>query len=142
MAGPKRKAFVAYTSRDAAHADAVLEAVRRANAIDQPYDYHPWAFNDIPGEPLISPILENIDESAFVVADVTFLNLNVVYEVGYAIGRMKRVFLVRSMAVNGTRRSQLPPASSTRWATTLLTTLSGLRADLPPILRNVILIST
>ena len=30
MAGPKRKAFVAYASRDEAHAEALLEGVRRA----------------------------------------------------------------------------------------------------------------
>src|ERR1700733_1523492 len=90
MAEPKRKAFVAYASRDEAHASDVLEGVRRANALAQPYDYHPWQFNDIAGQPLISPILEYIVESAFIVADVTFLNLNVVYEIGYAIGTKNR----------------------------------------------------
>jgi hypothetical protein len=101
MAEPKRKAFVAYASRDEAHASDVLEGVRRANALAQPYDYHPWQFNDIAGQPLISPILEYIDESAFIVADVTFLNLNVVYEIGYAIGKRKRAFLVRSSTLEG-----------------------------------------
>ena len=60
MAGPKRKAFVAYSSRDETHAEALLEGVRRANALPQPYDYRPWQFNDIAGQPLISPILENL----------------------------------------------------------------------------------
>ena len=83
------------------HAETILDAVRRANALAQPYEYHPWPFNDVPGEPLVSPILENIEDSAFVVADVTFLNLNVVYEVGFAIGKKKRVFLVRSKQVVG-----------------------------------------
>jgi hypothetical protein len=101
MAGPKRKAFVAYSSRDETHAEALLEGVRRANALPQPYDYRPWQFNDIAGQPLISPILENIDESAVIVADVTFLNLNVVYEIGYAIGKKKRAFLVRSGILEG-----------------------------------------
>ena len=101
MAGPKRKAFVAYSSRDEAHAEALLEGVRRANALPQPYDYYPWQFNDIAGQPLISPILENIDESALIVADITFLNLNVVYEIGYAIGKKKRAFLVRSGILEG-----------------------------------------
>ncbi len=100
MAG-KQKAFVAYASRDTAHAETMLEGVRRANALAQPYDFHPWQFNDIAGQPLISPILENIDESAIVVADITFLNLNVVYEIGYAIGKKKRAFLVRSSAIEG-----------------------------------------
>jgi len=86
MAEPK-KVFVAYASCNEVQADVLLEGVRRANALSQPYNYHPWPFNDIAGQPLISPILENIDESALIVADVTFLNLNVVYEIGYAIGK-------------------------------------------------------
>ena len=85
----KRKAFVAYASRDEKHAEALLEGVRRANALPQPYEYHPWQFNDVAGQPLISPILESIDESDLVIADITFLNLNVVYEIGYAIGKKK-----------------------------------------------------
>lgn len=101
MSGQKRKAFVAYASCDEAHAEVLLEGVRRANALAQPYDYHPWLFNDIAGQPLISPILENIDASALIVADVTFLNLNVVYEIGYAIGKRKRAFLVRSTVLEG-----------------------------------------
>lgn len=60
MAGPKRKAFVAYSSRDETHAEALLEGVRRANALPQPYDYRPWQFNDIAGQQLISSILENL----------------------------------------------------------------------------------
>jgi hypothetical protein len=56
----ERKAFVAYASRDQTHAEALLEGVRRANALPQPYDYRPWQFNDIAGQPLISPILENL----------------------------------------------------------------------------------
>ncbi len=97
----KRKAFVAYASRDEKHAEALLEGVRRANALPQPYEYHPWQFNDVAGQPLISPILESIDESDLVIADITFLNLNVVYEIGYAIGKKKRAFLIRNAEVDG-----------------------------------------
>ena len=47
-----------------------------------PVLYEPWIFNDIAGNQLASPILQKIDESPFVVADITYLNLNVVYEIG------------------------------------------------------------
>ncbi len=88
-------AFVAYSSADKSVSDIVFEAVRRANAKPLPVQFEPWEFNDVPGNPLISPILEGIGESPFVVADITYLNLNVIYEVGFAIGRSKRVFLIR-----------------------------------------------
>lgn len=74
--------FVAYSSEDVPLVKIILDAVRGANSLPLPVQYHPWPFNDVPGTPLVSPILEKIDESPFVVADITYLNLNVVYEVG------------------------------------------------------------
>ncbi|MCP5268921.1 MAG: hypothetical protein H6943_07780 [Zoogloeaceae bacterium] len=69
--------------------------------------YEPWAFNDIAGTPLVSPIIDGIDESQFVVADITYLNPNVVYEIGFAIGRSKRAFLVCHSEIDGDRRVAL-----------------------------------
>jgi len=89
------KAFVAYPSRDSALAEMISDGVARANARSQRIHYEPWEFNDIGGKPLISPIIERIEESSFVVADVTYLNPNVVYEIGFAIGNRRRAFLVR-----------------------------------------------
>jgi hypothetical protein len=97
----RQQVFVAYPSQDAALADTVMDAVRRANALPLSVIYAPWPFNDVPGNPLVSPILEKIDYSPFVVADITYLNLNVVYEVGFAIGRCKRAFLVRHKRTDG-----------------------------------------
>lgn len=94
-------AFVAYSSRDQAVTDVILEGVRRANALPTPVRFEPWVFNDVPGNPLVSPILAKIDESPFVVADITYINLNVVYEIGFAIGRSKRAFLIRHAPTPG-----------------------------------------
>ena len=97
----RQTAFVAYSSGDGILSEIILDAVRRANAKPLPVEFEPWEFNDVPGAPLISPILEQIDDSAFVVADITYLNLNVIYEVGFAIGRSKRVFLIRHKGTDG-----------------------------------------
>lgn len=102
MDGEQAKiAFVAYSSREGVLADLIQEGVGRANAKQTKVRFEPWVFNDVPGNPLISPILTRIEESAFVVADITYLNLNVVYEVGYAIGSRKRAFLVRHATTKG-----------------------------------------
>ena len=93
--------FVAYPGRDPTLVSIISEAVSRSNAKPIPTRYETWEFNDIPGAPLVSPILERIDESCFIVADITYLNLNVVYEIGFAIGRRKRVFLVRHQTTEG-----------------------------------------
>ncbi len=94
-------AFVAYSGRDRSLASLISEAVAKANAKPLSTRYEPWEFNDVAGNPLISPIVEGIYGSAFVVADITYLNPNVVYEIGYSIGRRKRVFLIRHGATEG-----------------------------------------
>ena len=101
--GDLQTAFVAYSSRDAGVAHTIFESVRKANARPLPVRYEPWPFNDAVGTPVVSPILEKIDESPFVVGDITYLNLNVVYEIGFAIGRGKRVFLIRHESTTGDR---------------------------------------
>ena len=62
-------------------------------------NYKSWEENDIAGRFLVDPILSEIDEGDLLVADVTRLNFNVTYEIGYAIGRKKRVFLVRNGSI-------------------------------------------
>lgn len=54
-----------------------------------------WEQNDIAGRPLVAPIFEGISQNDFLIADITFLNFNVTYEIGYAIGVAKRVFLIK-----------------------------------------------
>ena len=94
-------AFVAYSSRDQSLARMISGAVSRANAKTKQIRYEPWESNDIAGTPLISPIVERIEESSFIVADVTYLNPNVVYEIGFAIGNKKRAFLIRHKGSTG-----------------------------------------
>lgn len=102
----KRKAFVAYSSRDADLAKMVFEGVGKANGkLRDVLRYEPWSFNDVAGTPLLSPIIDGIDDSRFIVADITYLNPNVVYEVGYAIGRSKRVFLICHSGIEGDRKT-------------------------------------
>ncbi|MDP1991612.1 MAG: hypothetical protein Q8K00_11375 [Syntrophales bacterium] len=58
-------------------------------------ELHLWEENDISGRPLTDPIFEGIAESDIFVADVTSMNFNVTFEIGYAIGLGKRVYLTR-----------------------------------------------
>lgn len=94
-------AFVAYPGQDIALATLVRKAISKVNAKPITTLYHPWEFNDVAGNPLLSPIVEGIDDSSFIVADISYLNLNVVYEVGLAIGKGKRAFLIRHQPTIG-----------------------------------------
>lgn len=55
-----------------------------------------WEELDIPGHFISQQVLHEIDQSDFLVADITVLNFNVAYEIGYAIGRGKRIILARN----------------------------------------------
>jgi len=97
-------AFVAYPSRDAALATVIAQGVAKANRKLSRLRYDPWEFNDTAGAPIISPIIEGIEASKFIVADITYLNPNVVYEIGFAIGRGRRCFLVQHDNTEGDKR--------------------------------------
>jgi len=45
------------------------------------------------------PIFQNIRNAAYLLADITRLNFNVAYEIGYAIGCRRRVILLRNSAI-------------------------------------------
>jgi hypothetical protein len=91
----KLTAFVAYPSSPYLLTSCIVEAVKSANKYGGNL-FTPWEENDIAGRPLTAPIFQNIESSQLLVADITKLNFNVTYEIGYAIGRGKRVFLIRN----------------------------------------------
>ena len=104
MSASKPSAFVAYTGLDRGLSAIIFNGIGKANAVDAcPTWYEPWEYNDISGAHLTSPILGGIDASPFIVADITYLNSNVVYEIGFAIGRKKKVLLIRNSNFEGDR---------------------------------------
>jgi hypothetical protein len=62
-------------------------------------DFISWRENDIAGRFIVDPILDSVAEAQCLVADISNLNFNVSYEIGYAIGRRRRIFLVKNKAV-------------------------------------------
>lgn len=87
--------FFAYASQPPELGDTIERACEIANKFDDSLTFQTWRQNDIVGLDLIDPIREAINKSAYVVADISSLNFNVVYEIGYAIGVGKRVILVK-----------------------------------------------
>lgn len=98
---PKEVAFLAYPNSPP-ELGATIEAARML-ADDRLTDWsiRSWAQNDIAGYFLSDKIFSGIDEASLLIADITYLNFNVVYEIGYAIGAGKRVFLIKSRAIQG-----------------------------------------
>ena len=95
------RGFVAYPSRPPEIGRTVSAAIGHLRSDNRTIDLRTWPENDVAGRFIYQPILEEIDNGQLLVADVTRLNFNVVFEIGYAIGRQKRAFLVRNRAITG-----------------------------------------
>ncbi|MBI1683625.1 P-loop ATPase, Sll1717 family [Caulobacter hibisci] len=92
----KRSAFYAFPSNPAEVGQSIHSAkgILAQRAPDM--NLHLWLENDISGRALTDPIFQKISEADYLVADITALNFNVTFEIGYAIGLGKRIFLTRS----------------------------------------------
>ena len=91
-----RYVFVAFAASPSWLFDTISSAIENANASQSQFTFHGWPANDIPGRPLTGPIRSGIYRSSFVVADISTLNLNVTYEVGFAIGTNRRAYLIKN----------------------------------------------
>lgn len=59
-----------------------------------------WAEIDVVGHFISEEVLLNIDAADVLIADITKLNFNVTFEIGFAIGRSKRVVLTKNKSIN------------------------------------------
>ena len=57
-----------------------------------------WPEVDIPGRFIATEVTDKIEAGSLFVADLTLLNFNVIFEIGYAIGLRKRAYIIRSVA--------------------------------------------
>lgn len=94
------RVFVPYPSYPEQIGYTIEEAVKILRKSPHNLKIASWKQIDIPGRFIIEGVLDKIDKSEIVVADITNLNFNVTFEIGYAIGRLKRTFLIINKALN------------------------------------------
>src|SRR5690349_2389292 len=97
----KKTAFYAYPGNPSEIAQTIRTAIGAFNSTSTTHNLEAWEKNDISGMPLTAPIFSKISGGEFLAADVTYLNTNVAFEIGYAIGIRKRVLLFVNSAHNG-----------------------------------------
>jgi len=85
------KGFFAYSS-DLSIAETIKSAITTINGAGV-IEIKAWEGLNIAGVTLINAICESINESDVFLADLTRLNPNVLFELGYAIARNKRIVL-------------------------------------------------
>jgi hypothetical protein len=96
------RCFVAYPSSLPAKGDAIEMAVAELNSGGL-VRVTSWTSLAINGRPVIGAICQEIDRSGILIADVTNLNPNVLFEIGYAIARRKRLWLLFNPQVAGAK---------------------------------------
>lgn len=92
----KQRGFFAYPSNPPELGRCIEQAVGEINKSQSLVDIRSWTQLDIVGHFIAGEVLGALDQADFVLADITSPNFNVTYEIGYAIGRSKRVILVKN----------------------------------------------
>ena len=93
MANTIPKAFFAYPSTTPTLKEPIHEAVPELNEKGQVH-IRTWEQCNIGGKFVIDTICNAIDEAELFLADLTGLNANVMFELGYAIAGGKRIWLI------------------------------------------------
>lgn len=84
--------FFAYPSQPRSVGDSVSAAIDELNQAGE-VELVPWSRLSVTGKVIIDEILHNINDSELLCADITGANANVLFELGYAIAKNKRVWL-------------------------------------------------
>lgn len=85
-AAERTTVFFAYGSSPAHISEVVETAATKLNRIRPEVDWSTWRELPIAGQIVFCEICKRVRQSAIVIADVTTLNFNVLFEIGYALG--------------------------------------------------------
>nr|WP_314576546.1 hypothetical protein [uncultured Pseudomonas sp.] len=91
--------FFAYASMPAEVGQTIESAVATSARSNSKTEVSTWRALDIVGHFISGEVLAGIDAADFIIADITELNFNVTYEIGYALGKSKRVLLVKNKSL-------------------------------------------
>jgi hypothetical protein len=97
-------AFAAYPSSPQQIGETIRETIRRLKTLKPALSLNSWEAHDTAGRCLVDPILNEIVEVDFVLADISKLNFNVVYEIGFAVGKNKRALLIQNKGLHADDR--------------------------------------
>lgn len=103
---PKRiDVFYAYPSRPESIGETIINAIDelRGDRIvkDIRIRLRPWPEASTSGKRIIDQITEFIDRCAIFACDLTYPNFNVTFELGFAIGRFKRLWISLNTSIEG-----------------------------------------
>lgn len=88
-----KKAFYAYPGHKVDLLEDIHEAVKVINNSSEEIEITTWQDLSISGKKIIDGILKSIDNCDLFMCDLTYLNFNVLYELGYAISKGKKIWI-------------------------------------------------
>ncbi len=88
--------LIAYPSNPYEIGHTILQCLKNIQKQGNFHELISWEETDIPGRFVATEVLTNIERGSLFIADITELNFNVVFEIGYAIGCKKRAFIIRN----------------------------------------------
>jgi hypothetical protein len=86
--------FFGYSSNPSSSGESIEKAVKELNSLDNRYNILTWRSLFRGGSLVISDILNCIDKCDFACFDLTGMNENVLFELGYAIARKKPLWII------------------------------------------------
>lgn len=97
--------FIAYPSNPSEIGQVIETASTTVQQNNADIKLHTWKAMDIVGHFISEEVINSLDNADFIIAEISFLNFNVTYEIGYAIGKSKRVLLIKnkSLETKGSR---------------------------------------
>lgn len=99
-----KKGFFAYSSQPKHCGEFIESAIKKINERGQTI-LESWRKLDINGKFIITEVLQAIDESDYFCADLTGMNDNVLFEIGYALSINKPIWLIIDNSnIDSTRR--------------------------------------
>lgn len=87
-------AFFAFPSRPKGIQETIEGGLKIYAQASPAFQVFPWTELDISGNLIWQKVLSSIDERGLLISDVSILNPNVTYEIGYAIGKGKKLRFV------------------------------------------------
>ncbi len=89
----KPSCFVAYPSKPDSLAETIEEAIQKIKQ-SQTVDINSWKLTSVAGKFIITEICKAIEERDMFICDLTTLNHNVLFELGFAIAKNKRTWIL------------------------------------------------
>ncbi|MDP1770969.1 MAG: hypothetical protein Q8L15_01700 [Methylobacter sp.] len=91
--------FFAYPSNPTEIGNVIEMARNEVTRVENGNVISTWKALDVVGHFISEAVLSGIDDNDFLLADISKLNFNVTYEIGYAIGKAKRVLLTKNKSL-------------------------------------------